>query len=220
MRRYRDDAVTAVRIDYGVGLLAGLTAFPETQPLAPPLAKLNDELEAAHTERRARRKALVKARAELRLANYLVDQVIRHVHRAAQAADGGRRGPATGELFPEGLAPAVAPHGGRQIKPTEELVDRFARSKVESVARIGAEWLPRLQPRLTVLRAADDAVKAANDAYVGAFRVEIALRAEHLTHVDDLVEKVRAAVSGDRMQQDVIFPELDVEAEQGEAPAT
>ena len=224
MRRYRNKAGSPTRTDYGIGLVAGLQAFPETAALAPDFEQVNDDLDQAHTVRRAARKPLVKGRAALRFANHRVVQTIRMANRAAQIADGGRRGPVTADLFPEGLTPVIAPKGAGQIKPTEALLGRFARSKLPGVAALGAEWVQRIELGLALLRGAADAHKAANDAYVAAFQTEIGLRNEHARQVDRLMGLVRATFPNDKATQDVIFPELEVgpaaaEEEEDDAPA-
>src|SRR5689334_11586623 len=98
MKRYRNDAGTPTRTDFGVGLVAGLQAFPQTSALAPAFEQLNDDLCNAHAARREARKVLIKARVALRLAKYRVDQTIRAIHGALESADGGRTGAATREL--------------------------------------------------------------------------------------------------------------------------
>jgi hypothetical protein len=216
MRRYRNNAGTPTRTDYGIGLVAGLQAFPETAPLAAPFEQVNDDLDAGFTARCALRKPLVQARVALRFANYQVDQTIRMAHSAAQIADGGRKGKVTEALFPEGLTPVVAPKGSGQIKPTEDLLGRFARSKLPGVTALGAAWVPRIEADLAVLRAAADAHKAANDAYVAAFQIELGLRHEHARQVDRLMGLVRAAFPGDKIKQDLVFPEMDDEVTAGE----
>lgn len=230
MRKYRKDAGTLTRTDYGIGLQAGLQVFPETLPLAPPLGQINDDLDDAHVTRRGLRKGVLQASAALRFANFEVDQMIRMTHHGAQNADGGRRGPITAALFPDGVSAVVDPKGAEQIKPTEELVDRFQRSKLAGVTALGASWLPQIQPALDRLRAAASAHQAATAAYQAAFREEAALRDEHLRQVERIMGLVKAAFPGDRARQDVIFPEVargkrvvedDAEDEDdGEAPAS
>src|SRR5690349_9678986 len=92
MRRYRPSAATSIRIFYGAELVAGLRLFPETAGYAAPFEALNDQLEAAFEARERKRKPLVVARAGLRFESYQAQQAIRSAARAAEIADGGRRG--------------------------------------------------------------------------------------------------------------------------------
>lgn len=229
MRRYRDNAGSPIRIDYGIGLVAGLRAFPEIAPLAPPFEQVNDDLETAHLARQALRKPMVQARASTRFGNYMVDQSIRMVENAAKIADGGRRGPLTAACFPDGLTPVVAPKGASQIKPTEELLDRMAKCKLAQAAAFRAEWAPRIEAPLDALRQASTAHNSAKAAYVNAFAEELAQRAEHARQVDRMMGLVRAAFPRDTAKQDVVFPEPVIkdsdlpsedEVDEAAAPAT
>jgi hypothetical protein len=216
MRKYRPSAATPVRVDYGVELAAGLELFPETSPLAAALAGLTDDLEAAYAARRALRRPLVRARANVRLANYTADQAIRAFHAACRIADGGRIGPVTNALFPDGLGAVVAPAGARQVQPTEKLVDRLTQSRVPGADSVRTDWLARLQTALDALRGAVSAHGTARGADQDAFDRELALREEHLLAVDKLAGLVRAAFPGDRDKQDVVFPQSVGEDDAGE----
>jgi hypothetical protein len=209
MRNYRPSAATNIRVDFGVELVAGLRLFPETAANAAPFELLTDQLDDQHTARRALRKPLVKARCELRFANYRTDQTIRQAARAAEIADGGRRGPIFDALFPDGLKPVVAPPGARQIAPTQALVDRLTKSKVAGIDTYRSEWLPKLTASLHDLELAAAAFDEARDAYNDAFETEIALRDQHRTEVDRLSGLVRAAFPHDREKQDLVFPVVE-----------
>ncbi|AKT40857.1 hypothetical protein [Chondromyces crocatus] len=207
MRRYRNSAGSPIRTDYGIGLQAGLRAFPETSALADPLEVLNDELEVAYLARQALRKPMVHARMGVRFGNYHVDQAIRMTHSAAHIADGGRRGPVTIALFPDGLTPVVVRRGSAQIKPCEELLGRFSKSKLPGVVQLAATWMPRIQTALTSLKASSTSYEGARKAYVDAYAEEFAQRAEHARQVDRLMGLVRAEFPRDKAKQDVIFPD-------------
>lgn len=209
MRNYRKNAATEGRLDYGMELVAGLQLFPETEALAPDFEQLQGELEQAHEARRALRKPLVKARVGLRLASYLTDQAIRTCSRAAEVADGNRRGPIHEIVFPRGLTPVVVPVGARQVPPTEKLIERLSTSKHPGVAALAAEQKPKLDAALAQLQAAAAAHLAARKAHDAAFQEEVALRDEHRRHIDRLMGHVRAAFPGDRTRQDLVFPEVD-----------
>jgi hypothetical protein len=131
-----------------------------------------------------------------RFAHYRVDQVIRMAFRAAEIADGGRNGQLTTALFADGLGPVVAPYGTRQIKPTEELIDRITRCKLPAAEAYRAEWKPKLEAALAELKTASNEYQAARDAYLDAFRAEVALRTEHSMTVDKLMGQVRGPPGG------------------------
>lgn len=209
MRGYRTSAGTEIRLDYGLELASGLQLFPETAPLAPDFEAVNTALEAAYNARRAERTPLVKARVALRLGNYEADQTIRSCGKAAEIADGGRRGPVFHALFPDGVGPVVSPAGAQQVKPTEGLLERLEKSKNEAVKTFAQEWAPKLKAALDKLKAAADAHKAALSAHGGKFQEEVALRDQHRQSVDKLMGQVRAAFPGDRIKQDLVFPAVD-----------
>lgn len=215
MRKYRSSADSPTRIDYGIELLAGLNFFQETKGFAASFQQLNNDLDASHTARRAARKPLLEKRAAFRFAHHSTDQTIRMTHRAAEIADGGRRGQLTEALFPEGLGPVVAPYGTRQIRPTEALIDRLTRSKLPNAEAFRNEWKPKLDASLAALTAAASDLQTGRDAYLDAFRAEVALRDEHYMAIDKLMGLVRAAFPRDRARQDLVFPVLDDDSESG-----
>ena len=209
MRNYRPSAATPVRVDYGAELVAGLRLFPETQVYAAPLEVLNDELDAAYEDRRRRRRPLVAARAGLRFAGYQTDQAIRSAARAAEIADGGRRGPIFGAAFPDGLRSIVMPKGARQIPPTRDLIDRITKSKVAGIDAYRAEWQPKLSAALSALEAASTAYSATARGHRDAFTTELSLREQHLHLIDQTMGHVRAAFPRDSDRQNLVFPILD-----------
>lgn len=208
MKNYRKKAGTEARLDYGMELAEGLKLFPETAGYAPDQEQRDDELEQAHEARRALRKPLVKKRVALRLANYTTDREIRAMAKAAESADGGRRGPIFTALFPEGLWPVVAPMGARQVKPTEALAGRLSKSKHPDVMAFAVEWQPKIDAAAAQISGAAAAHLAARKAHDGAFQTEVAVRDEHRRQVEVLMGHVRSAFPGDRVRQDLVFPSM------------
>jgi hypothetical protein len=206
MRKYRTDAATPLRLDYGVELAAGLTLFPETAPFAAPFIALNTELETAYEDRLHKRKPLAIARVALRHENYRTDQLLRSAARAAEIADGGRRGPIFEATFPDGLRPVVTPEGARQIAPTRDLIDRLGKSRVAGIDAYRKEWLPKLATALASLEKAAALLDAATRAHRDAFTTELALRDQHLVAVDALMGQVKAVFPRDKDRQDLVFP--------------
>jgi len=210
LRKYRVNASSEIRVEYGIELVAGLHFFVDTASLAPSFEALNSSLDSAHTTRRALRKPLLEKRAAFRFAHYDTDQTIRSFFRAVEIADGGRRGgPLSTALFSQGLGPVVAPYGTRQIEPTEDLINRLKLCKLPGSAELIATWLPKLEASLAKLKSAAAALSHARDAYVDAFKQELALRNEHFHTIDKLMGLVRAAFPADRARQDLVFPAVD-----------
>jgi hypothetical protein len=200
----------------------GLGFFPETEGAVPEVETITYDLDSAHTARVALRKPQVKARMQLQYAEYQVDQTIRVFSRMVESAEGGRRGPLFGALFPEGLWPVVAPVGRGQIKPTEALVARLEHCSLPGAGELSSEWKPKLQAALKGLTDAATAYEKATAAYVAAFGKELGLRAEHRRVMQKCAGVVRMAFPGDTLRQDLVFPVLDdsrsgvEEAEQSE----
>lgn len=208
MRKYRKNAATQIRTDYGVDLVEGLNAFPETASFSPGLAQRNDALDVAFAARQAARRPLVKARAKVRISNFLADGELRAYARACETADGGRRGPIFDAAFPAGLVEVIAPVGKAQAAATKTLIDRVTQSKLASLAALNAQWLPRLQTAHDRIAAAAQAYQAALQGYQTAFGEEVALRDDHALLIDTLMGQVRATFPNDRDRQDAIFPEV------------
>jgi len=208
MRKYRKNAATQVRTEYGADLVEGLNAFPETAPFSASLAQRNDALDVAFAARQQARRPLVKARAKVRISNFLADSELRAYARACETADGGRRGPVFDAAFPSGLVEVVAPVGKAQAGATKTLIDRVTQSKLAALAALNVQWLPRLQAAHDRIAAAAQAYQTALQGYQTAFGEEVALRDDHALVVDTLMGQVRATFPNDRDRQDAIFPEV------------
>lgn len=208
MRKYRKNAATQVRTDYGIDLVEGLNAFPETASFSAGLAQRNDALDAAFATRQLARRPLVKARAKVRISNFLADSELRAYSRACELADGGRRGPVFDAAFPAGLVEVVAPVGKAQAAATKTLIDRVTQSKLAGLAALNGQWLPRLQAAHDRIAAAGQEYQSALQRYQTAFGEEVALRDDHALLVDTLMGQVRATFPNDRDRQDAIFPDV------------
>jgi hypothetical protein len=219
MRKYSSKSASPARVEYGIDLVEGFKSFPETEPLAAGFEALNDELDEAHETRRRLRKPMLKSRANLRIKSYQTDKVIRQCARAAEIADGGRKGPIFAETFPQGLSVVVAPAGRKQLQPTLDLIDRFTRSRKPGIEALRGEWVPRLQSVAEALGTSINRYDADVTAVVNAFKTEVVLRQEHELAIDKLMGEVRALFPGDRTTQNAIFPELTGRTAPGEGEA-
>ncbi|MDC3952632.1 hypothetical protein KEG38_02190 [Polyangium jinanense] len=209
MRKYRSNASSTVRYEYGVELAAGLSSFPEMASAAADIQTINEALAVQHDKRHALHVPVIRTRAALRFGEYSVERVIRLALRAAEMEDGGRRGRICASVFPKGSRPILAPVGKRQVKPLRELVERLANSKVVGIDAYRAAWLPKLQAALASFEAAVAAHLSALTAHDEAFKLEVALREAHHDTVDRIMGQVRAAFPRDRVTQDVIFPAVE-----------
>lgn len=209
MRLYRLTAATPHRTIYGAELVAGLGLFPETTPLVVPFEKLNEQLDEHYEKRRSARKPMVKKRAALRVTSWQMRQELRSTARAAEIADGGRRGPTFKEVFPDGTSNILNHKLAAQTGPAKGVVDRLTKSQLPGIDAFRNACLPKLTVMLTKLQAASDDFRAARDTYNDLFETELAMREQHRREVDALMGKVRAAYPSDKTKQDVVFPELE-----------
>lgn len=222
MRKYRSNAASVVRFEYGVELAEGLSQFPETVDAGVEFTKINNALFAQYQTRTSLRTPILHGRVKIRFTQRNVDQTIRAAARSAEVADKGRRGRIFGAVFPKGVRPVVAPVGRGQVKVTVELIDRLEKCQLAGIDDYRAEWVPKLKNVLALLNAAITQHDAAKSLYDDAFGLEVALREAHLDSVDRTIGLVRAAFPRDREIQDVIFPQMDdddsVEVEEPPAP--
>lgn len=209
MRMYRSNASSEVRVEYGFELTAGLEQFPETAPAALDIQAANDALHDKLQQRRALRVPVVKTRSAKRFAESAAERTVRSALRAAEIADGGRRGKICAAVFPKGSTPIITPAGKAQVKPLRDLVDRLKLTKLAGIEAYRDAWLPKLEATLSAFEAALAAHDSALAAYDDAFKEELALRDAHHDAVDRAMGVVRAAFPRDRELQDVIFPVLE-----------
>jgi hypothetical protein len=197
------------RIDYGIELMAGLAAFPETAPLAVEFTPTQDALVAAFGTRVVLNTAVLRTRAELRIAEFLAEREIRTVSRMLEVFDGARRGPAHNHVLPQGVNPVVAHRRGDQAREMRALVNRLTGCPVRLDPAFVADWVPRFTAATERLEAAVAAYDAAVAAHAGAFAAEKNARAAHVQAIDRIMGQVRAAFPRDPGRQDAAFPPAD-----------
>lgn len=209
MAMYRESANSEKRLDWGTELAIGVRQFDETKGLEPSILESNASLRTAHEARRAARQPLLEARVELRLAGYAFDQAVRSFVRQAIVADGGKAGPITKAVAPQGITPIIAPRGRRQIPVAQKFVSDVAASKAAGVRELRIAAFAPVEAAFERLVAAGAAYEAAQSAYLSAFTVELAERAAHRTHMKHCVAMIRAAFPDDRERQRVVLPDAD-----------
>lgn len=206
MRNCRTNASSEERYAWGLELIAGLSQVKETSGFAEPLRAINDRVKACGDARKQAELALIPARVEVRHAEYAVDQLLRTLAKAAEVADGGRRGTTFSALFPEGLGPAVTPSGASQVALTAQFATRAKSARAPGIERITSEWLPRLEELNGKLDAALKKRDLQNAAVFAARATESVANEEHLIAVDRVIGEIRALFPKDRDRQEVFFP--------------
>ncbi|MCU0692225.1 MAG: hypothetical protein MUF54_12570 [Polyangiaceae bacterium] len=206
MRKYRVDATSETRVDYGLELEEGLRFFPETAQLAQPLAGQDEALEQLRLVREKTERALIPIRARVRFADYDWDQTARSTSRAAEILDGGTRGLIHRAVFKDGLTSVVVASGAAQLSVAKDFITHLGASKAPGVEGLRAEWLPKLQAACGRLEAACAARSDALMAVATARAAEAAAKDDHEVAVEKLMGEVRAIFPKDRKRWDVIFP--------------
>jgi hypothetical protein len=209
MKKYNPKSTSRARIDYGIEVIAGLKGFPETDPLAEPFAAVNQQLDDAFQDQVTAGAVVVKSRAGLRIAEFIVEREIRSFARILEASEGGRRGPAFNAIFPDGINPVITPRRAAQARELRLLVERLDACRIPAATQVATEWLPRLTADAERLDAAVAAFAQAGAAHDEAFRLELRRRDEHARAVDELMGRVRATFPEDRAQQDAVFPTIE-----------
>lgn len=181
-----------------------------TRPHGAAFASLNDELDASYRARLALRKPWLEARQDVRFSDFNADVVIRSFQRSAEVADGGRRGPISESVLPDGVTPVVAPAGARQLPALTQLIERLTTSRVAGVESLRDAELSTLTAAQTQLDSAVATYKAARDGYNAALATERGIRDEHRLAVDAMMGTVRSLFPGDTARQDVVFPDVSV----------
>jgi hypothetical protein len=220
MRKYRSNADSITRVDFGVDVIEALRGFAETTPVAAALEEVNEALDESFEARRKQRKPWMRARAKVRISEYKLELIIRSSHKAAQLADGGRSGAITDLSFPDGVTPLITPTGQKQIRAVEDLMSRIQRGNAEGFEAYRGEWTPKLKAALSAFTEAQSAYAAARKAYYAAFTEELALRDDHERQVERAMGQVRAAFPKDTARQNLIFPKAARSADEDAEEAT
>lgn len=118
--------------------------------------------------------------------------MIRTLQRIVEIADGGRRGPLSKDVFPDGISLVIAPAGAAHLPKLVGLIDRMTRSLAAGVEAVRTAELPKLEAARTQLDTPAQAYTAARDAYLAAFGAEKATRDEHPLTVTSPMGTVRA----------------------------
>jgi hypothetical protein len=208
MRKYVSSAGSDKRLAFGYELHVGLQQSELTAPLAEPFGQINARLKERKLVREQAEEDQIPARVRLRYADETLDQTFRSAFRAAEIADGGKRGPIARAIFPDGLKSLVVPTGETQLAVSQQFITRAKVCSVPGVAPMLAEWLPRIEQATANFQAALQERDRLATARAVAVAAEEAAREDHERAIDKLMGEVRAIFPKDRRRWDLIFPEL------------
>jgi hypothetical protein len=117
-----------------------LERFAEHQALLARIGTAESQYRSTHDDYESAVLALVETRVRVRIADYFADQRAKLLELAARGADGGRAGPITKKLFPEGLRTIVQPVGPSEVTELRKLEVRLNNAG----GPLAAEHLPAL----------------------------------------------------------------------------
>lgn len=185
-----------------------LQQLPETSAMAEGFAPVLADLEAAGRTVTAAQEALLPPRVKVAVAEALFEAGIRQLHAQARIEDGGKDGPLTRVLFPDGLTPVVQPVGQRQVDAVDALLLRAQTRK------LGEHQT--LAPRLEVLKTlrdryagALDERKAATARLAEARAADMAAREQFIAAYSKDAGLLRSLYPSDRARQELFFDRWD-----------
>lgn len=212
MRKYRSNASTEVRVEFGIDLAEGLRSFAETENLAPEVDMATSALEETAEERRKQRPPWIRARAHLRFQEFQTDMLLRQAGNDAEVADGGRRGPIFNVVFPDGISEAVEPAGQKQLGASQKVYDRLVHSTHPNIGAYRDKWQPKLAAQIAKLQAAADQYNALKQQDSELAKQENAQKDAHALLIDKIAGHLRAIFPNDAKRQNAIFPASAKEA--------
>jgi len=181
--------------------------------LADKLENATDTLLAKQAAYRAKVKALIVLRVNLKFADRFADQTIRLCLKRAEIADGKAGGRVSTTLFPNGSTPIIKPVGDTQIKEMRALEGRYAEAE---------DIYPAAADDGATIKSAREPYEAALEARVKGLESSAQARAardlakeEYLDVFAECVNRIRAAFPRDKQTQDLFFlkdkesPEID-----------
>lgn len=208
MRKYGENASSQVRIQYGYELEASLSQEPQLASTASIVRSQTAALESAYEARVKAERAMVQPKVQVRFADWRVDGTVRLVAKTAELADGGKRGPISRGLLPDGMSPLVAPVGTAQLQTTKDFVLRAKACTVPGAEKVCAETLPRVEEAMGQLETAMKARQAAEAVYVSARAAEVAAQQDHELMIEKVMGLVRSTFPKERARWDLIFPSV------------
>ena len=203
-----------------------LSRFPQSPTLQQLGARMDsagallDDLQAKYI---AAVKIIVRARVDVRFADWSSDNIVRMGQRVAELADGRVGGTIASRLYPGGITPIIKPIGATQVQEMRDLESRYD--------VLAATW-PQAATEKDKVAAArksyEDALGARRDALQNANNARTArdlAKEDFLSVYSEIASRVKAEFPRDRKMQDLFFDEVstsvhDAPADEPSAEAT
>ncbi|MEO5726198.1 MAG: hypothetical protein ABI134_27705 [Byssovorax sp.] len=153
-------------------------------------------------------KVIVRARVDVRFADWSADNIIRMAQRAAEIADGKVGGVRASRLFPGGITPIVRPVGATQVQEMRDLENRY-----EVLTATWPEAAAEKDKIAAARKGYEDALNARRDALQNAGNARTArdlAKEDFLGVYAEIAARVKAEFPRDRKMQDLFFDDVTV----------
>ncbi|MEO5726392.1 MAG: hypothetical protein ABI134_32715 [Byssovorax sp.] len=186
-----------------------LSKFPQNPVLSQLATRMSsagvllDDVQAKYV---ASVKTIVRARVDVKFADWSADNVIRMAQRVAELADGRVGGAIASKLYPNGITPIVRPVGATQVLEMHDLENRYD--------LLAATWPDAAAEKAKIVAARttyESALSARHDAVQNASNARTArdlTKEDFLSVYAEIGARVKAEFPRDRKMQDLFFDEV------------
>ena len=186
-----------------------LSKFPQNPTLTQLAFKMDsagavlDDVQAKYI---SAVKAIIRARVDVKFADWSADNIVRMAQRAAEMADGKVGGPIASKLFPNGITPIIKPIGATQVQEMHDLEGRYD--------VLMATWPDAALEKSKIVAARkiyEDALNARRDSLQNASNARTArdlTKEDFLSVYAEIGSRVKAEYPRDRKMQDLFFDDV------------
>ncbi len=193
---------------YSGQMLSRFPQNPNLQTLAPRMDSAGAILDDVQAKYIASVKTIIRARVDVRFADWSSDNVIRMAQRAAEMADGKVGGARASKLYPNGITPIIKPMGATQVQEMRDLENRY-----EVLAATWPEAAAEKDKIVTARKGYEDALNARRDALQSAGNARTArdlAKEDFLGVYAEIAARVKAEFPRARKMQDLFFDDVTI----------
>lgn len=199
-----------------------LSRFPQSPVLSQLAARMNMAgavLDEVHLKYIALVKAIIRARVDVRFADWFADNAVRMAQRAAELADGKVGGVIASRLYPDGITPIIKPIGATQVTEMRDLEGRY-----DAITAIWPQAPAEKDKLVAARKMYEEALSARREGLQSASDARTArdlTKEDFLSIYAEIIARVKAEYPRDRKMQDLFFDEVNAaehSAPSAEAP--
>ncbi|MEP7125517.1 MAG: hypothetical protein ABJE95_31580 [Byssovorax sp.] len=186
-----------------------LSKFPQNPTLAQLAIKMDTAgavLDDVQTKYITAVKSIIRARVDVKFADWSADNVVRVAMRAAEMADGKVGGPIASKLFPSGITPIIKPIGATQVQEMHDLEGWY-----DVVLAIWPDAAVEKSKVVAARKVDEDALNARRDALQNASNARTArdlTKEDFLSVYAEIGARVKAEYPRERKMQDLFFDDV------------